>query len=81
MRFAPSLPAGNYVAQGVLGGGRRPIAMKTDLPPLPAIRDEKIREQVFTHRSFYAKQTRLFEDHPGREGCYVNAPTRATHRF
>ncbi|KAF9649367.1 ribonuclease III [Thelephora ganbajun] len=37
---------------------------KKDHPPLPDIRDDKIRLQVFTHRSFYARQTRLFEDHP-----------------
>jgi len=42
----------------------RPAIAKKDLPPLPDIKDGNIRLQVFTHRSFYARQTRLFEDHP-----------------
>jgi len=42
----------------------RPSISKKDLPPLPDIRTESIRLQVFTHRSFYARQTHLFEDHP-----------------
>ena len=59
-------------------GGRRPSIAGKDLPPLPDIKKEEIRLQVFTHRSFYARQTRLFEDHPGRNGCYVNAPIKTS---
>jgi len=49
----------------------RPAIAKKDLPPLPDIKDGNIRLQVFTHRSFYARQTRLFEDHPGMDGRYM----------
>ncbi|EMD40524.1 hypothetical protein CERSUDRAFT_130444 [Gelatoporia subvermispora B] len=35
-----------------------------DVPPLPEIQDEAIRTQIFTHRSFYARPTHLFEDLP-----------------
>lgn len=34
------------------------------LPPLPDIRDDNIRIQVFTHRSFFARPVHIFEDHP-----------------
>ncbi|TFK43849.1 ribonuclease III domain-containing protein [Crucibulum laeve] len=34
------------------------------LPPLPAIRSEAIRQQVFTHRSLHGRPTHIFEDHP-----------------
>jgi ribonuclease-3 len=37
---------------------------KTNLPPLPDINSEHVRLQVFTHRSFYARQTHMFEDLP-----------------
>lgn len=37
---------------------------KANLPPLPEIKSEQILLQAFTHRSFYARQTHLFEDHP-----------------
>ncbi|KAF9480724.1 ribonuclease III [Pholiota conissans] len=33
-------------------------------PPLPEIRSAAVRQQVFTHRSFYARPTHVFEDHP-----------------
>ncbi|KAH6914671.1 hypothetical protein BKA70DRAFT_1256728 [Coprinopsis sp. MPI-PUGE-AT-0042] len=33
-------------------------------PPLPDIRDRAIERQIFTHRSFYARPTLVFEDHP-----------------
>lgn len=36
----------------------------SDLPPLPPIRDPVIRMQVFTHRSFAARPTHVFEDSP-----------------
>ena len=78
MRFVPSFPFGSLVTEGTLRGGCRPTVAGKDLPPLPDIRKENIRLQVFTHRSFYARQTRLFEDHPGRDGCYVNAPTKTS---
>lgn len=34
------------------------------LPPLPEIHSEALRLQVFTHRSFYARPTHVFEDMP-----------------
>ncbi|KAL5527482.1 hypothetical protein ACEPAG_6273 [Sanghuangporus baumii] len=34
------------------------------LPPIPLIKDEAIRQQVFTHRSVYARARHEFEDHP-----------------
>ncbi|KAI0776193.1 ribonuclease III [Trametes elegans] len=34
------------------------------LPPLPEIRSDALRLQVFTHRSFYARPTHVFEDMP-----------------
>ncbi|KAF8204606.1 ribonuclease III domain-containing protein [Pholiota molesta] len=33
-------------------------------PPLPEIRNPAIRQQIFTHRSFYARPTHIFEDQP-----------------
>jgi len=33
-------------------------------PKLPEIRSLAIKSQVFTHRSYYARQTHIFEDHP-----------------
>jgi len=81
VRFVRSFLFVGRVAKGILGGGRRPTVAKKDLPPLPDIKDDKIRLQIFTHRSFYARQTRLFEDHPGRDGCYVNAPTQGSRLF
>ncbi|KAF8958470.1 ribonuclease III domain-containing protein [Flammula alnicola] len=33
-------------------------------PPLPEILSPAIFQQVFTHRSFYARPTHVFEDHP-----------------
>jgi len=41
-----------------------PEMTKTNLPPLPDINSEHVRLQVFTHRSFYARQTHMFEDLP-----------------
>ena len=81
MRSVRSFPPVNHVAKGILGGGCRPTVAKKDLPPLPDIKDKNTRVQVFTHRSFYARQTRLFEDHPGRDECYVNAPIQAPRLF
>ncbi|KAG7447587.1 ribonuclease III [Guyanagaster necrorhizus] len=47
------------------------MALKPDLgphdsllPPLPDIKDDNIRIQVFTHRSFFARPVHIFEDHP-----------------
>ncbi|KAL5487958.1 MET16 [Sanghuangporus weigelae] len=34
------------------------------LPLIPLIKDEAIRQQVFTHRSVYARARHEFEDHP-----------------
>ena len=34
------------------------------LPPLPEILSEQLRLQVFTHRSFFARPTHVFEDMP-----------------
>ena len=81
MRFVCSFPVEGQVVKRILGGGYRPTVAKKDLPPLPDIKDENIRLQVFTHRSFYARQTRLFEDQPGRDECYVNAPIQASRLF
>jgi ribonuclease-3 len=33
-------------------------------PDLPKIQSDVIRLQVFTHRSFFARPTHIFEDHP-----------------
>ncbi|GLB34105.1 putative ribonuclease-III-like protein [Lyophyllum shimeji] len=35
-----------------------------NFPPLPVIRSRAIELQVFTHRSFFARPTHIFEDHP-----------------
>jgi len=51
----------------VLGIGRpalRPQFGPEGLPPLPEIRSDEIRLQVYTHRSFYARPTHRFEDLP-----------------
>ena len=34
------------------------------MPPLPEILSEQLRLQVFTHRSFFARPTHIFEDMP-----------------
>ena len=34
------------------------------IPSLPPIKSDAIRMQVFTHRSFFARPTKLFEDEP-----------------
>lgn len=34
------------------------------MPPLPEIQSEQLRLQVFTHRSFFARPTHVFEDMP-----------------
>ena len=81
MSFVRTFPVVRYVAEGTPGCVRRQAIAKKDLPPLPKIIDENIELQVFTHRSFYARQTRLFEDHPGRDERYVNAPMRASSLF
>ncbi|KAI0375916.1 ribonuclease III [Pilatotrama ljubarskyi] len=46
--------------------GRVPLKPEFEdgLPPLPEIRSEALRLQVFTHRSFYARPTHVFEDMP-----------------
>ncbi|KAF9498753.1 ribonuclease III [Pleurotus eryngii] len=33
-------------------------------PPIPKINSDAIRQQVFTHRSYYARPTHIFEDQP-----------------
>lgn len=33
-------------------------------PPLPEIKSDSIRTQVFTHRSFYGRPNHVFEDLP-----------------
>jgi len=35
-----------------------------NFPPLPSIRSQDIEKRVFTHRSFFARPTHIFEDHP-----------------
>ena len=42
---------------------RRP-EFPNGLPPLPEIHSDQLRLQVFTHRSFYARPTHVFEDMP-----------------
>lgn len=46
--------------------GLNPDFGKDDVhfPKLPEIRSPAIKSQVFTHRSFFARQTHVFEDHP-----------------
>ncbi|KAF9515435.1 hypothetical protein BS47DRAFT_1341929 [Hydnum rufescens UP504] len=39
-------------------------AFPNGLPPLPSIRNEHIRKQVFTHKSFYTRPNREFEPGP-----------------
>ena len=34
------------------------------MPPLPEIQSEQLRLQVFTHRSFFARPTHVFDDMP-----------------
>ena len=34
------------------------------MPPLPKIYSDHLSMQVFTHRSFYARPTHVFEDMP-----------------
>ena len=46
-------------------------------PPLPRIESEAIRLQVFTHRSFFARPTHVFEDpledlSPDNEKCALS---------
>ena len=33
-------------------------------PKLPEIRSPAVKSQVFTHRSYFARPTHVFEDHP-----------------
>ncbi|TBU47257.1 ribonuclease III [Dichomitus squalens] len=49
-----------------LPSGRTPIKPEfpNGLPPLPDIQSEQLRLQVFTHRSFFARPTHIFEDMP-----------------
>jgi len=35
-----------------------------NFPPLPVIRSRVIEQQIFTHRSYFARPTHVFEDHP-----------------
>ncbi|KAI1796132.1 ribonuclease III [Ganoderma leucocontextum] len=46
--------------------GRAPIKPEfpNGMPPLPEILSEQLRLQVFTHRSFFARPTHVFEDMP-----------------
>ncbi|KAI9000761.1 ribonuclease III domain-containing protein [Trametes punicea] len=58
---------GNGLPTGpTLPNGRVPLRpeLPEGLPPLPEIRSEALRLQVFTHRSFYARPTHVFEDMP-----------------
>ncbi|KAJ3755256.1 ribonuclease III [Lentinula raphanica] len=45
---------------------RPPVVLEPteQLPPLPTFKLERIRRQVFTHRSFHARPTHLFDDPP-----------------
>ncbi|KAJ3719426.1 ribonuclease III domain-containing protein [Lentinula raphanica] len=45
---------------------RPPVVLEPteQLPPLPTFKSERIRIQVFTHRSFHARPTHLFDDPP-----------------
>ncbi|KAH9855085.1 ribonuclease III [Lenzites betulinus] len=52
---APAVPNGRVPIQPEFEDG---------LPPLPEIRSEALRLQVFTHRSFFARPTHVFEDMP-----------------
>ncbi|KAI0340803.1 ribonuclease III [Trametopsis cervina] len=40
----------------------RPYIDPANLPPLPEIQSDEIRKQVFTHRSYFARPTHVFED-------------------
>ncbi|KDQ29654.1 hypothetical protein PLEOSDRAFT_26060 [Pleurotus ostreatus PC15] len=47
----------------------RPCPFRPDFgpegfPPIPKINSDAIRQQVFTHRSYYARPTHIFEDQP-----------------
>ncbi|KAL6309804.1 ribonuclease III domain-containing protein [Sparassis latifolia] len=42
----------------------RPSLGPEGLPPLPEIYSDAIRRQIFTHRSYYARPTHIFEDAP-----------------
>ncbi|CAL1700256.1 unnamed protein product [Somion occarium] len=42
----------------------KPEIPPEDLPVLPEIRDPDLKRRVFTHRSFYARPTHIFEDVP-----------------
>ncbi|KAI0700620.1 ribonuclease III domain-containing protein [Cytidiella melzeri] len=60
---------GINVANGTVGvaGGRvgiKPRINPADLPPLPKIKSDELRKQVFTHRSYFARPTHVFEDSP-----------------
>ncbi|OSD04578.1 ribonuclease III [Trametes coccinea BRFM310] len=58
---------GNGLPRGpTLPNGRVPLRpeLPDGLPPLPEIQSEALRLQVFTHRSFYARPTHVFEDMP-----------------
>jgi hypothetical protein len=61
--------------------GCRPDLAEEDLPALPEIKDKGIRTQVFTHRSYFARQTRLFEDHPGMDERPLSASVQASRLF
>ena len=49
---------------GLIPFTTRPNIEPADLPPLPEIRADALRQQVFTHRSYFARPTHVFEDTP-----------------
>jgi len=42
----------------------KPNIPPEDLPPLPEIKDPVLKRRVFTHRSYFARPTHVFEDVP-----------------
>ncbi|KAI0677285.1 ribonuclease III [Trametes maxima] len=67
MLSSNDLSAVNGLPRGpALPNGRIPLTPEfpDGLPPLPEIRSDALRLQVFTHRSFYARPTHVFEDMP-----------------
>lgn len=52
----PEIPSGRPALSPQLG--------PEGLPPLPEIHSNTIRTQVFTHRSYFARPTHIFEDTP-----------------
>ncbi|KAI0660732.1 ribonuclease III [Cubamyces menziesii] len=62
-----STPNGIGLPRGPnIPNGRMPLRPEfpDGIPPLPEIRSDALRLQVFTHRSFFARPTHVFEDMP-----------------